>query len=490
MAEKSQLYNWSQPEALPAYESVLTEQEFEQKATAVAEDSARNDHLLVSGPAERGKQRAGTYDEFEDWDDARFEAAAAAYRARQQAKQQQQQQQQQRPSEKQSASTSFSYNTPSTSSYRPPSPPRAASDYYVAPAFSGGQALAGQLPVMSSEESSNMRGLPQRPIDRPDPTGPPPSSPPPSLHQSAADSQYPPSFTSSMTTASPLGTPSQLETVHEVPRSQTPPARQNYGNAGPPPPPPPFRQIHHRHSEIPSSMINPRPEAHPAPQRRSDIPSSRHTESYAPPPVFQEGKGPILSLDEKKNYYGEQYSRARELYASATSKTAGPMVSLDLKKVGLNNDHSAARVEEGPVHSHTSFYSTSVSGYFDKRPLPQPKRQSMAPPAQQFGQQYNTYVPPSEPNSPLYGNANSNAYYMPANPNYPVPQQVQQQAPIHAGYYGQLPQQAPQMHQPHPGGFAGNQYQSNLHYPPAPQHSSAAQNYWPPNSNGWSPYGR
>ncbi|KAG8832130.1 hypothetical protein FRC17_001963 [Serendipita sp. 399] len=520
MAQKLMNDSWGHPEGPPAYESILSVEEFEQKATSVAEESARND----SGPAERGKQRASEFSEFEDWDDAKFEAAAAAYRARQAAKQQQQQQQQQRQEtwprdEKQSASTSSSYYTSSTSSYHEQSSPTASSSsVYVAHgqhAFSGGlrdnstQALPGQLPVMGSDDSSNSRGLPQRPIDRPDQTGPA-SSPPPT--SPTGNFQSPPSFTDHMTTyvdsgldgarerestevlpdlTPPSTTPSppqsrQMRPISEIPNVQAPPSQQSYHNM--PPPPLPFRQITHRHSENPSSMMNPRSEAPPAPQRRSEIPlSSHHAE---PPPVFQEGKTPIVPSIEKKILYGEPYSRARELYASAT-KMGGPMVSIDFKKVGFNNNQAPARVEEEPVPSHSSFYSNSVSSYFDKRPLPQPKRQSTAvPPSQQYGQPF-SYAPPSnDPGMPMYGNPNPSAFYGPASPTYPVHQQQQHQAPVHTGYYGQPSQQTPQLHQPQPGGYPAGTYQSNLHYPPAPQHPSAAQNYWPANSNGWSPYGR
>jgi hypothetical protein len=68
-------------EAPPSYDLVLSPQEFEQKAADVAEQSA-NEGPHVSGPADTGKGRNLNYDEFEGWDDAKFEAAAAAYRAR------------------------------------------------------------------------------------------------------------------------------------------------------------------------------------------------------------------------------------------------------------------------------------------------------------------------------------------------------------------------------------------------------------------------
>lgn len=68
-------------EAPPSYELILSPQEFEQKAANVAEQTAA-ESLHVSGPADTGKGRKLYYDEFEGWDDAKFEAAAAAYKAR------------------------------------------------------------------------------------------------------------------------------------------------------------------------------------------------------------------------------------------------------------------------------------------------------------------------------------------------------------------------------------------------------------------------
>lgn len=68
-------------EAPPSYDHILSQQEFEQKAANVAEQTAAEAYR-VSGPADRGKEKRTEYSEFEDWDDAKFEAAAAAYRAR------------------------------------------------------------------------------------------------------------------------------------------------------------------------------------------------------------------------------------------------------------------------------------------------------------------------------------------------------------------------------------------------------------------------
>ena len=68
-------------EAPPSYDLVLSPQEFEQKAADVAEQTtAESSH--VSWPGDTGKGKKLNYDNFEDWDDARFEAAAAAYKAR------------------------------------------------------------------------------------------------------------------------------------------------------------------------------------------------------------------------------------------------------------------------------------------------------------------------------------------------------------------------------------------------------------------------
>ena len=74
--------SWGPTEAPPSYENALTPLEFEQKTASVVEQSLQEAQQRESGPS-NGKQRASEHDEFEDWDDKMFEAAAAAYRARQ-----------------------------------------------------------------------------------------------------------------------------------------------------------------------------------------------------------------------------------------------------------------------------------------------------------------------------------------------------------------------------------------------------------------------
>jgi hypothetical protein len=73
-------------EAPPSYDTSFTPEEFEAKAAAVAEESRVNHGkqraVEDSGPSHVPNGGSGDYDEFEDWDDAKFAAAAAAYQLR------------------------------------------------------------------------------------------------------------------------------------------------------------------------------------------------------------------------------------------------------------------------------------------------------------------------------------------------------------------------------------------------------------------------
>ena len=80
-------FGFGSGEDLPSYDTSFTPEEFEAKAAAVAEETRVNHGkqraVEESGPSQGLKGSSSNYDEFEDWDDARFEAAAAAYQLRQ-----------------------------------------------------------------------------------------------------------------------------------------------------------------------------------------------------------------------------------------------------------------------------------------------------------------------------------------------------------------------------------------------------------------------
>ena len=79
---------WGQGEALPSYDTAFTPQEFEAKAEAVAEQTrpqvseGKSALFQDSGPSLGSNPKSAYHNEFEDWDDAKFEAAAAAYQQR------------------------------------------------------------------------------------------------------------------------------------------------------------------------------------------------------------------------------------------------------------------------------------------------------------------------------------------------------------------------------------------------------------------------
>jgi hypothetical protein len=80
-------FGFGSGEAPPSYDTSFTPEEFEAKAAAVAEETRLNHGkqraVEESGPSQGPTGSSNNYDEFEDWDDARFEAAAAAYQLRQ-----------------------------------------------------------------------------------------------------------------------------------------------------------------------------------------------------------------------------------------------------------------------------------------------------------------------------------------------------------------------------------------------------------------------
>jgi len=73
-------------DAPPSYDISITLEEFEAKAVTVAEETRVNHGKQraqeESGPSEGTTSASNDYGEFEDWDDAKFEAAAAAYQLR------------------------------------------------------------------------------------------------------------------------------------------------------------------------------------------------------------------------------------------------------------------------------------------------------------------------------------------------------------------------------------------------------------------------
>jgi hypothetical protein len=80
-------FGFGSGEEPPSYDTSFTPEEFEAKAAAVAEETRVNHGkqraVEESGPSQGPTGTSNKYDEFEDWDDAKFEAAAAAYQLRQ-----------------------------------------------------------------------------------------------------------------------------------------------------------------------------------------------------------------------------------------------------------------------------------------------------------------------------------------------------------------------------------------------------------------------
>lgn len=484
--------SWGQTEAPPSYENALTPLEFEQKTASVVQQSLQEVRHHDSGPADNGKKRATEFNEFEDWDDAKFEAAAAAYRARQ---------------ARQQKNTSSSGGT-SSSTDRTQSPRGEPSSTSQQPSGSGyepssSQSNPGQLPSHSKADSVSPRGLPLRPIDiysEPGPAPLPASEYPadvkdprfwmekqPEEHHGRPSLEGPPPFTSM---ASPTSTEEESAPQAEAIRG----SRDNsmgsttYGNVPPPPPisraqmtaTPPAPTFHspQRYSEIPLSTTT--SHHYQPPQRHSDIPSPLHSNPPRPQTIYREHPlGP-----ERSTLYGEPYSRSRELYASANSNMGGPTISIDLRKLPLHNQSSSLD-SPGDSVTHTSFYSSSVSAYLTKRPLPQPRRTATTQ------SQYDGYVQPNSASTPstaysspaygqpTYSNYNpsngsmppfSNQYGAPA--VYPNHQQAQ---PYMNTYQSPLPQPA-------------QQFQTPVFHQQAPGN----QNYWPPQPGHWSSanYGR